>query len=201
MFQVPNTVPYSSLPSYFRAKLGASYGKPDGQAIIFPDFISNVMNKTPIRSARGLGGKLGKRVCSLLPTEIEDATLGCVAKLFSLHDLSNGLKSEEAGQLVFNICRGIDNEPVKETFGALIKSITASKNFVSGTLKDIHKWISLLADDVLRRVDIDTNRNNRIPKRFTVNYLASTDHGKYENIDAPVSALTEILVCSFIQLA
>jgi hypothetical protein len=42
MFQVPNTVPYSSLPSYFRAKLGASYGKPDGQAIIFPDFISNV---------------------------------------------------------------------------------------------------------------------------------------------------------------
>jgi DNA polymerase eta len=158
------------------------------------------MNNTPIRSARGLGGKLGKRVCSLLPTEIEDATLGCVAKLFSLHDLSNGLESEEAGQLVFNICRGIDYEPVKETFGALIKSITASKNFVSGTLKDIQKWISLLADDVLRRVDIDTNRNNRIPKRFTVQYLASTDHGKYENIDVTVSVLPEILVSSFIQL-
>jgi DNA polymerase eta len=149
------------------------------------------MNKTPIRSARGLGGKLGKRVCSLIPTEVAgDATLGCVAKRFSLQDLSNGLESEETGQLVFNICRGIDNEPVKETFGALIKSITASKNFISGTLKDIQKWISLLADDVLRRVDIDTNRNNRIPKRFTVHYLASTDHGKYENIHATGSVFT-----------
>jgi DNA polymerase eta len=135
------------------------------------------MNNTPIRTARGLGGKLGKRVSSLLPDDVEDATLGCVARLFSLQELSSGLGSEEAGQLVFNICRGIDNEPVKETFGALIKSITASKNFVSGSVKDIHKWISLLADDVLRRVDIDTQRNNRVPKRFAVNYLASTDPG------------------------
>ena len=44
------------------AKLGASYGKPNGQAVVFPQAIPFVMNETPIRKARNLGGKIGKEV-------------------------------------------------------------------------------------------------------------------------------------------
>lgn len=159
------------------AKLGASYGKPDGQAVIFPEFIPDVMSATNIRSARNLGGKLGKRVCDLLIDTEESPTLGTVSRLLSLHDLCKGLESQEAAQLVFNICRGIDFEPVKETYGALIKSITASKNVPPESLKEIHKWIRLLASDVLARVDLDIQRNNRIPKRCTVHYLATDSVG------------------------
>ena len=44
------------------AKLGASYGKPNGQAVILPKAIPFVMSETPIRKARNLGGKIGKEV-------------------------------------------------------------------------------------------------------------------------------------------
>ena len=47
------------------AKLGASYGKPNGQAVVFPQAIPFVMEQTPIRKARNLGGKVGKEVCDL----------------------------------------------------------------------------------------------------------------------------------------
>lgn len=46
------------------AKLGASYGKPNGQAIVYPDAIKYVMSETPIRKARNFGGKIGKEVRS-----------------------------------------------------------------------------------------------------------------------------------------
>jgi len=132
------------------------------------------MEETPIRKARNLGGKLGKKVLALLPES--EQTMGSIARLLSVHDLSKAL-GKEMGQLVFNLCRGNDDEPVKETFGALIKSITASKNFSITGLKDIQKWIALLAEDVITRVEIDTKRNHRVPKRCTVHYLG-TDDGK-----------------------
>lgn len=44
------------------AKLGASFGKPNGQAVIFPQAIPFLMDETPIRKARNLGGKIGKEV-------------------------------------------------------------------------------------------------------------------------------------------
>ena len=44
------------------AKLGASYGKPNGQAVVLPHAIPFLMDETPIRKARNLGGKIGKEV-------------------------------------------------------------------------------------------------------------------------------------------
>jgi len=44
------------------AKLGAGYGKPNGQAIILESSIAKVMEETKIRKVRNLGGKLGKLV-------------------------------------------------------------------------------------------------------------------------------------------
>lgn len=154
------------------AKLGASYGKPDGQAVIFPRAVDHVMNKTQIRKVRHFGGKIGKQVQSLLPPE-ED-TMGSIARLLSLPVLCNELGSE-TGRKVFDASRGIDSEPVKETIGALVKSITAFKSFPRTVLHsaEMSKWILLLSSDVISRVEQDSTRNNRFPKTLSIQYICS----------------------------
>ena len=156
------------------AKLAASYGKPNGQAIIYPEAISYVMEETEIRKARMLGGKLGKKVQSLLPPEIiaddkKKATLGCVARLLTLDDLVSGL-GEENGRWVFDACRGIEHEEVKSTLKVLPKSITAFKSFPKVSYPELEKWTALLARDVMKRVQLDNARNYRIPRSVTVGY-------------------------------
>lgn len=157
------------------AKLAASYGKPNGQAVIYPDAIPYVMDETVIKKARMLGGKLGKKVVSLLPPDAailtgkEKATLGCVAKLLSLDDLVLGL-GEENGRWVYDACRGIEYEEVRSTLKVLPKSITAYKSFPKVCYPELEKWTSLLARDVMKRVQLDNARNHRIPRAITVGY-------------------------------
>jgi len=155
------------------AKLAASYGKPNGQAVVFPEAIPFVMDETEIRKARMLGGKLGKKVQSLLPPELatdkKKATLGCIARLLTLDDLVSGL-GEENGRWVFDACRGIEHEEVKSTLKVLPKSITAFKSFPKVSYPELEKWTALLARDVMKRVQLDNARNNRIPRAVTVGY-------------------------------
>ncbi len=155
------------------AKLAASYGKPNGQAIIYPEAIPYVMEETEIRKARMLGGKLGKKVTSLLPPELasdkKKATLGSVARLLTLDDLVSGL-GEENARWVFDACRGIEHEEVKSTLKVLPKSITAFKSFPKVSYPELEKWTALLARDVMKRVQLDNARNNRVPRAVTVGY-------------------------------
>ena len=156
------------------AKLGASYGKPDGQAVVYPELIPRLMDETPIRKCRNMGGKIGKQVLSLLP-EDED-TMGSVARLLSLYELIQRLGRGTA-QRVFNAARGIDGEPVLETKGALTKSITAFKSFGATYLEDLDKWTRLLATDVVARVEQDSKRNERHPKSCNIQYIFSSGLG------------------------
>jgi len=148
------------------AKLGASYGKPNGQAVIFSCAIPYLMDETKIRKVRNLGGKIGKEVQKLLPPK-ED-TMGSVSKLLSLDDLCQAL-GMQTGKMVFHLCRGIDEEPVRETKKVLVKSITAFKSF-STTTEDYTKWISILATDVMNRILVDKERNNRYPTTCVIQY-------------------------------
>ena len=156
------------------AKLGASYGKPDGQAVVYPTLIPRLMDETLIRKCRNMGGKIGKQVLSLLP-EDED-TMGSVARLLSLHELAQCLGRETA-QRVFKAARGIDGEPVLETKGALTKSITAFKSFGATYLEGLDKWTRLLATDVVARVEQDSKRNERYPKSCNIQYVFSSGLG------------------------
>ena len=156
------------------AKLGASYGKPDGQAVVYPELIPRLMDETPIRKCRNMGGKVGKQVLSLLP-EDED-TMGSVARLLSLHELTQ-LLGRETAQRAFNAARGVDGEPVLETKGALTKSITAFKSFGATYLEGLDKWLRLLATDVVARVEQDSKRNERYPKSCNIQYVFSSGLG------------------------
>ena len=149
------------------AKLAATYGKPNGQAVVYPSAMFKVMDETQISKARMLGGKLGKRVLSLLPDT--ETTMGSIVRLLSLDQLETTI-GVETGRWVFDACRGIDHEPVKATLKVLPKSITAFKSFPNVSYPELEKWTVLLARDIMKRVEMDNARNHRLPKTVTVGY-------------------------------
>jgi nucleotidyltransferase/DNA polymerase involved in DNA repair len=153
-----------------------------------------ILEETKIRKTRNLGGKIGKAVLEMLP-ENED-TMGSIRRLLTLEELSTHLGSSEMGRMVYDYSNGIDYEPVKQTKGALTKSITAFKSFSVRSREDVTKWITLLATDMLLRVDVDSSRNNRFPTTCTVQFYVRGQNG--EHILQPLVAVVHICVCSFI---
>lgn len=69
------------------------------QALIHPSAWPKVMEETQISKTRLLGGKLGKRVQSLLPDN--ETTLGSISRLLSLGQLVDAV-GEESGRWVFD---------------------------------------------------------------------------------------------------
>ncbi|KAG7344233.1 DNA polymerase IV [Nitzschia inconspicua] len=165
------------------SKLTASFGKPNGQAVLNPKNFGKLMSETKVRKVRNFGGKLGKRVLDVLHTNsaseqsLEDfssnATMGDLAQV-PLTVLQQAFSSETA-HFVFQACQGIDNEMVKETSGALVKSITAFKSFTANKNHgEVLGWLKLLANEIVERVAQDAARNHRYPKTCTLNYTYYT---------------------------
>ena len=97
------------------------------KAVVYPAAMEKVMDETQLRKARMLGGKLGKKVASLLPEN--ETTMGSIARLLPLNRLEEAI-GEESGRWVFDACRGIDHEVVRATLKVLPKSITVSLLFL-----------------------------------------------------------------------
>jgi nucleotidyltransferase/DNA polymerase involved in DNA repair len=157
------------------AKLAASYGKPNGQAVLHPRGFDHVMDETKISKVRNFGGKLGHQVIQALLNGNKDATMGQL-RSFSLPFMQTAMERGEGGngsmaQFLFEACRGIDREEVKETRGALVKSITSFKSFTAtSNWNDIRTWVDLMAAEVVTRVQNDTARYARYPKTCTLSY-------------------------------
>ena len=113
------------------------------------------------------------QVLSLLPEN--ETTMGSISRLLSLDDLIRGV-GEEPGRWVFDACRGICSEEVKSTLKVLPKSITAFKSFSGVGYPELEKWTELLATDIMKRVELDSGRNNRTPKSCTLGY--TIEYGK-----------------------
>lgn len=157
------------------AKLAASHGKPNGQAMIHPHAFSSILATTKLSKVRNFGGKLGKEAEQLIDRDNCDEIMMSELQQFSLLQLKQHFSSHDTAQFVFDICRGIDKEPVKETKGALVKSITAFKSFPATDCKQqIKSWLELLAREVVLRVSQDTKRHGRHPKTCTLSYTYYT---------------------------
>ena len=168
------------------AKLAASYGKPNGQAVALPSCTHALLDQTPIRKCRHLGGKLGKAVTELLQPHQVEPTVGNIRRYLSLTELQHGLQrskcKEESAVWVHQLAQGIDNEAVTSTADAtgkggdgLTKSITAFKSFPTGrtkglTVTEASDWIRLLAQEVVGRIERDSHRNHRYPKTCAIHY-------------------------------
>ncbi len=179
------------------AKLAASYGKPNGQAVLYPRYFPSVLADTKIKKVRNFGGKLGKTVLKLLfqyqrqndPSTNSNETeadgverLKSTATMADLNQIplpflmqSKSL-SEESARFVYYAGQGIDHEEVKETSGALVKSITAFKSFTAtkSHTEIFDRWLTLLANEIVERVARDSQRNKRYPKSCTLNYTYYT---------------------------
>jgi len=59
------------------------------QAVVFPSAMSKLMDGTQISKARMLGGKLGKKVMSLLPES--ETTMGSISRLLPLDRLEKAI--------------------------------------------------------------------------------------------------------------
>jgi nucleotidyltransferase/DNA polymerase involved in DNA repair len=178
------------------AKLTASYGKPNGQAVLYPRFFPNILRSTKITKVRNFGGKLGKNVLAILlkhmkqqqqqqQSNISNITIEDLSATATMADLNqipllvllqSKLLSQETAHFVFQASQGIDHEAVKNTTGALVKSITAFKTFpATRSHADIFDmWLKMLSKEIIGRVAQDTARNNRYPKSCTLNYTYFT---------------------------
>jgi len=83
---------------------------------------------------------------------------------------------QSTAKMVVDLSHGIDEEAVKTTVGALPKSITSFKSFPQiSELAGLEKWLNLLANDIICRVDVDCKRNHRYPKTCTLHIHSSND--------------------------
>lgn len=153
------------------AKLSASYGKPNGQAVCLPDYVDYLLGETQIRKCRNLGGKVGAAVQSLLPLDAP-TTVASIAKYLSIPQLVEGFHGDEAtARWVYDMARGIDTQPVlAKNTGSLTKSITTFKSFQACPVGETTSWIELLARDIVTRIEKDAHRNHRYPRVCTIQY-------------------------------
>eukprot|EP00536_Pseudo-nitzschia_multiseries_P012625 jgi/Psemu1/326909/estExt_fgenesh1_pg.C_4920008 len=190
------------------AKLAASYGKPNGQAVLYPRNFPGVLSETKVTKVRNFGGKLGKAALKVLldyqkqeegerwnnnnnNNESDSDRLERLKSTATMADLSRvplpflvhsqSMSSESAARFVFEASHGIDHEAVTNTSGALVKSITAFKSFsaTKNHTEIFDRWLTVLANEVVERVARDTVRNRRYPRSCTLNYTYyTTANGK-----------------------
>ena len=166
------------------SKLTASYGKPNGQAMLQRHNFNYVLHQTKITKVRHFGGKLGHQIIqsnlfngyNTNTNKDSPPTMGQLQS-FSIPQIERALDCDTAtttAQFVFDSCRGIDHEPVKETMNALVKSITAFKTFpATSDWNVVRDWLDLMSKEIVHRVQKDYERNSRYPKTCTLNYLIS----------------------------
>jgi len=178
------------------AKLTTSYGKPNGQAVLYPKYFINVLAETKITKVRNFGGKFGKTVLKLISKYQQEqpwnqtnesdadalvrlkstATMGDLSQIPLPFLIQSKSLSKESANFIFSASHGIDHEEVKETSGALVKSITAFKSFMAtkSHAEIFDRWLNLLATEIIERVTRDTVRNKRYPKSCTLNFTYYT---------------------------
>ncbi|XP_038593220.1 DNA polymerase eta [Micropterus salmoides] len=146
------------------AKLACGLNKPNRQTVLPLDSVTELFSSLPISKIRNLGGKLGASITETLGIE----NMGDVTR-FSQAQLGQHF-GEKTGQWLFDLCRGIEFEPVKPR--QLPKSIGCSKNFPGktslATKEQVQYWLHQLALELEERLTKDREVNGRTAKLLTV---------------------------------
>uniref|UniRef100_A0A8D8MBT3 DNA polymerase eta n=1 Tax=Cacopsylla melanoneura TaxID=428564 RepID=A0A8D8MBT3_9HEMI len=148
------------------AKLVCGLHKPQKQSILPHSSVPILYSSLPVQKVRHLGGKLGYEV-------MEKLGINTMMELekFSLKQLQ-GYFDEKTGTWLYNIARGLDNEPVNARLVA--KSIGCCKRFPGktclATRQDVVHWIQELADEMCERLEDDLTLNKRRAQLLTVSF-------------------------------
>lgn len=148
------------------AKFASATNKPNKQTIVPHAAVADFLRDVPLGKLRGLGGKLGKDVQALGVSTAGEATR------LSKKQLVDALQNDKAAEFVFNCVRGIDATPVKPR--DLPMTILAAKSFSpENTLAVVHRtWLPVLAEELVDRLDEDSQLNDRNATTLTVTFRA-----------------------------
>jgi nucleotidyltransferase/DNA polymerase involved in DNA repair len=161
------------------AKLASGLKKPNRQTLINPQdesALQKLFYPLPLGRIRGLGGKFGDHVESLLNV----STVGELARLpkTTLHQHF----APEQAEMLYRMAQGICDEPVEDR--TKTKSIGASKTFrnqlclkVAGDDANLHKWMAELASEVDERLELDYMDHHRHASLLTINLLLNANQG------------------------
>ncbi|XP_076760670.1 DNA polymerase eta [Xylocopa sonorina] len=148
------------------AKLACGLHKPNRQTILPASAVSELYSKLPVKKVRNLGGKFGEVVVESLNCNVMGDLLQ-----YSLQYLQNRF-DEKTGLWLYNIARGIDNEPVTIRF--VSKSIGACKKFPGKqaitSLDVLRHWAGELSAEVCERLEQDLEENERRATLVTICY-------------------------------
>ncbi|XP_018407164.1 PREDICTED: DNA polymerase eta [Cyphomyrmex costatus] len=148
------------------AKLACGLHKPNRQTILPEAAVSSLYSTLPVKKVRNLGGKFGDVVVESLGCKVMGDLLQ-----YSLEQLKKHF-DEKTGFWLYNIARGIDDEPV--TNRLLAKSIGACKKFPGKqaitSLEVLKHWAGDLAAEVCERLEEDFVENQRRATLLVISY-------------------------------
>ena len=148
------------------AKLACGLHKPNRQTILPASAVSTLYSTLPVKKVRNLGGKFGDVVVESLNCNVMGDLLQ-----YSLQYLQKRF-DDKTGLWLYNIARGVDNEPVTVRF--VTKSIGACKKFPGKqaiTSLDVLKhWADDLSAEVCDRLEQDLEENERRATLLTICY-------------------------------
>ncbi|NXO20868.1 POLH polymerase, partial [Cisticola juncidis] len=146
------------------AKLACGLNKPNRQTLLSARFVPQLFSQLPVSSIRNLGGKLGTAITDILGVEY----IGELTQ-FSETELQTHF-GDKTGSWLYDLCRGIEEEPVKNRYLPL--SIGCSKNFPGksalATQKAVQHWLLQLALELESRLNKDRSQNRRVARQLMV---------------------------------
>ena len=161
------------------AKLASSRHKPNQQTIVPRAAVRSLLAQVPLRSVRGLGGKLGEQVAAALPNvrtvgELAGVPPEMLERLFGssttaawLHDVGCGTLHEEVRPCIAP------------------KSLNALKSFApfdaSTDEAQLVRWLTLIATELLERLAADQRHWGRAPRTLKLQWRGALDSGHLRN--------------------
>ena len=164
------------------AKQASACRKPNKQTIVLSSSIDSLMQELEVNDVRGLGGKLGdsliQRTNVKKARDIQQISLETLCTMFG----------DKTGPWIYKICRGIDEEPVKSNLKQ--KSLLACKSFTHTlqNLQELLPWVTILCEDVNKRMVPDRKNHHRYPK--TLGITARTSSGSHISKSGPLPSST-----------
>ncbi|CAM9197043.1 unnamed protein product [Ectocarpus sp. 6 AP-2014] len=159
------------------AKLASSINKPNKQTVVPAGASSDMLDTVPLRSVRGLGGKLGETVVSWSKAEKASDL-----KRFSHQDLVGNFGTK-TGEWLWRACRGMDDEPVAPNLKP--KSLSVCKSFTPVRDEEsVLNWVRLLCTELSQRIAVDREAWSRRATKLTLQMISLKPGSRANQRDA-----------------
>eukprot|EP00871_Galdieria_phlegrea_P004468 jgi/Galph1/5021/GphlegSOOS_G3608.1 len=154
-------------PNKLFAKLATKLHKPGGQTLILPSVSHLFLKELDLRSIPGIGtstyNTLYKHFSVHTCEELQLIPVGELERLFG----------NRTGTFLFCICRGIDEEPVKDS--SVLQSISCEDSFQNlCDWNELHLHVNRLVEKLLDRI---AEQATRCPGRYPKTYICAYRQG------------------------